>query len=304
MAYSLAGKVVFITGAARGIGAATARLAAARGAKIALVGLEPERLAALREELGEGHAWFECDVTSQADLDRAVAGTVEALGGIDVVIANAGIANNGTVAVNPADALCRTVDVNLNGVIRTLSATLPHVTDRQGYMLIISSAAALSSFPGLAAYSASKIGVEHFGGALRMEVAHKGVQIGVAHPAWIDTDLVRDQRVELNAFDAMLAKMPWPYNTVLPVEDCARALVEGIEQRKRKIFVPDVLAVFAAARTVFMGELWEQLIGREARHAIPQLEEEVRALGRAFGRQSTGYAGEPVDRTSNSSPSA
>lgn len=299
MTYSLHGKVVLITGAARGIGAATAKMAAAKGARLALVGLEPERLEALASELGEGHAWCACDVTDQAALERAVAHTVEQLGGIDVVIANAGIANNGTVAVNSADALCRTVDVNLNGVIRTLSVTLPHVTERRGYMLIISSAAALSSYPGLAAYSASKIGVEHFGAALRMEVAHKGVQVGVAHPAWIDTDLVRDQQAEIQSFNQMLSRMPWPYNTVIPVEECARALVSGIEQRKRKIFVPDVLSVFAAARTVFMSELWEQVIGREARTAIPQLEEEVRSLGRAFGRQSAGFASGSKDSSAS-----
>ncbi|HEX2091312.1 MAG TPA: SDR family NAD(P)-dependent oxidoreductase [Longimicrobiaceae bacterium] len=127
MASSLAGKVVLITGPARGIGAETARMLAAREARLSLVGREPERLAALAAELGGGHPWFECDVTDQAALDRAVAGTVEALGGIDVVVANAGIASNGTVAVGPVEALVRTIEVNLIGVVRTVSATLPHV---------------------------------------------------------------------------------------------------------------------------------------------------------------------------------
>src|SRR4051794_29421994 len=81
----LSGRVVLITGAARGIGAHTARVVAARGARVALVGLEPERLSALADELGPGHVWFACDVTDQAAVDAAIAGTVERLGGIDVV---------------------------------------------------------------------------------------------------------------------------------------------------------------------------------------------------------------------------
>ena len=121
---------MLITGPARGIGEETARALAARGARLSLVGLEPERLAALAAELGDGHVWFECDVTEQAALERAAEGTVEALGGIDVVIANAGIASNRTVAVGPVDALVRTIEVNLVGVVRTVCATLPHVTER------------------------------------------------------------------------------------------------------------------------------------------------------------------------------
>lgn len=301
MSYNLNGKVVLITGAARGIGAETARQLAAKGAHVSLVGLEPDRLEALARELGSGHAWFEADVTDQAAMERAVEGTVAALGGLDVVIANAGIANNGTVAVNPADAQVRTIDVNVNGVIRTITAALPAVTERQGYVLIVSSAAALSTCPGLAAYSASKIAVEHFGGALRMELAHKGVGVGVAHPCWIDTDLVRDQREELGTFEAMLKRLPWPYNVVLPVETCARALVDGIERRSRKIFIPEVLGMVEALRPLFMGPVWEFLLGRGAGSVIPQLEQEVQALGRAFGKQSAGFA-QPSEQEASSKP--
>src|SRR5215217_1798418 len=206
----VAGKVVLVTGPARGIGAETARQLAARGARLALVGLEPERLAALAAELGAGHRWFACDVTDQAALERAVAGTVEAFGGIDVVVANAGIASSGTVAVTPAAALARTIEVNLTGVVRTVSATLPHVTARRGYYLLVSSAAALAPFPGISTYAAAKSGVEQFGNVLRLELAHKGVAVGVAHPSWIDTDLVRDAQSDLAGFRELLGKLPGP----------------------------------------------------------------------------------------------
>ena len=158
MTNTLTGKVAFVTGPARGIGEAVARALAARGARLSLVGMEPERLASLAAELGGGHAWFECDVTDQAALERAVSGTGAALGGIDVVVANAGIGSFGTVSVTPLEAQVRVIEVNLIGVLRTVAATLPPVTARRGYYLLVSSAAALAPGPGLAAYAASRAG--------------------------------------------------------------------------------------------------------------------------------------------------
>lgn len=286
MSYNVSGKVVFVTGPARGIGAETARMLAARGARLSLVGLEPERLRALAAELGEGHVWHECDVTEQSALERAVEETTRALGGIDVVIANAGIASNRTVAVGPVDALVRIVEVNLSGVVRTVSATLPHVTAARGYYLLVSSAAALAPMPGLSTYAAAKSGVEQFGNVLRLELAHKGVGVGVAHPCWIDTDMVNDARRDLASFRAMLATLPWPFNSVTSVETCAAAFVRGIERRQRKIYVPATLAPFAAVRSFFASPLAEYLVGRNARRLIPQAEREALALGRAFGAHS------------------
>ena len=280
-------KVVLITGPARGIGAETARLLASRGARLALVGLEPALLQALASELGTGHAWFECDVTDQASLARATADAVAALGGIDVVIANAGIASNGTVAVTPIEALARVIDVNLTGVVRTVSATLPHVTARRGYYLLIPSAAALAAMPGLAAYAAAKSGVEQFANALRLELAHKGVAVGSAHPSWIDTDLVRDARHDVGAFDRLLQRLPGPFGTITSVQECAAALLRGIERRKRKVYVPRSLAVAAALRQFFSSRAAEWVLGRDARRLLPSLEGEVVQLGRSFGEHST-----------------
>jgi NAD(P)-dependent dehydrogenase (short-subunit alcohol dehydrogenase family) len=288
MRYEIKGKVVLITGPARGIGAETARMLAARGARLSLVGLEPELLAALAAELGEGHVWFECDVTDQAALERAVAGTVEALGGVDVVIANAGIASNGTVAVAPVEALVRTIEVNLTGVVRTVSATLPHVTERRGYYLLVSSAAALAPFPGISTYAAAKSGVEQFGNVLRLELAHKGVAVGVAHPSWVDTDMVRDAQSDLAGFRALMGKLPGPFGRVTPLRDCAAAFVEAVEQRRRKVYVPRTLAAAAALRQLLASSLADFIMGRQTRHTLPQVESEVRALGRSFGSHSMG----------------
>ena len=293
MSSPVSGQVVLITGPARGIGAETARRLAARGARLSLVGLEPERLAALADELGAGHVWFECDVTDQAALVRAVAGTLRALGRIDVVVANAGIAGHGTVAVTPVEALVRTVEVNLAGVVRTVSATLPHVVESRGYYLLVSSAAALAPLAGLAAYAAAKSGVEQFGNVLRLELAHKGVRVGVAHPSWIDTDMVRDVRRDLPSFERVLGTLPGPFGRVTTVGDCAAALARAVERRSRKVYVPRSLAVAAVLRQLFASPLAEYVTGRRTRRLIPEAEREVLALGRPFGAHSVETARRP-----------
>jgi NAD(P)-dependent dehydrogenase (short-subunit alcohol dehydrogenase family) len=282
----LENKVVLITGAARGIGAETARRAVAKGARVSLVGLEPDRLRALAEELGERAVWFEADVTSQEQLDGAVAGTVAAFGGIDVVLANAGVGNSGTVAISPPEVLLRTIEINVNGVVRTVCAALPYVTQRRGYVMIISSTAAFTMGPGLAAYAASKAAVEQFANCLRLEVAHKGVKVGSVHPGWIDTDLVRDQRKDLKSFDEAFDKFPWPMNATTSVEDCADAIVHGMERRRRRVYVPKAIALIQALRTLTTGAVGYWTMKRECATLVPQMEAEVQALGRYWGTSS------------------
>jgi NAD(P)-dependent dehydrogenase (short-subunit alcohol dehydrogenase family) len=286
--WPLAGKVVLVTGAARGIGAETARAAAARGARVALVGLEPKRLAALAGALGPGHAWHECDVTDQAGLDRAVAAMAAALGGLDVVVANAGVANHGTVAANPVTALARTIEVDLVGVVRTVSATLPLVTRGRGHYLLVSSAAAFTALPGMACYCAAKAGVEQFGNALRLELAHKGVTVGTAHPSWVETDLVRDLRDDLPVLRRTLRRLPGPLGVSTAAAACAEAFVDG--------YVPRTLAGVQAMRTLFAGPAADIVLRRRARALVPELEREVARLGRSFGRHSTEVAAGPAGR--------
>ena len=191
MEWTTQGRTVLITGAARGLGAETARRLAARGANVALVGLEPDELQRVAAQCGTNAAWFECDVTDVEALERAVQGTVERFGGIDVVMANAGIATGGTVRATDPAAFERTIEINLLGVWRTVRACLPHVVERQGYVLVIASLAAAVHGPGMAAYSASKAGAEAFADSLRSEVRHLGVDVGVGYFSFIDTDMVR-----------------------------------------------------------------------------------------------------------------
>ena len=142
MTWDLRGKTVFITGAARGIGAETARRVAAAGANVALAGLEPEELQRVAAQCGPNAAAFECDVTDWQALERAVEGAVERFGGIDIVMANAGIAPVGMVRSVDPRAFERTLEINLMGVWRTVRTCLPQVIERQGYVLVVASLAA------------------------------------------------------------------------------------------------------------------------------------------------------------------
>jgi NAD(P)-dependent dehydrogenase (short-subunit alcohol dehydrogenase family) len=287
----LAGRSVLITGAARGIGAALARKAAARGARVALVGLEPDLLAAVADELGPEHLWVECDVTDPEALKAAVERTVATFGGLDIVVANAGIAPLTTVMTSTAQALARTIEINLIGAMLTAHAALPEIAKRRGHVLLISSAAAFTVLPGMSAYCASKAGLERFGDALRLEVAHRGVTVASAHPTWIDTDLVRDTEAALPTFAETRKQLPGPLGAYTSVEECAQALLENLETRGRRVFVPRSVGVVAALRQVVTGALSEKIMMRAAAARVPQLEKDIAALGgRQFGANSVGNA--------------
>ena len=233
----LHGKVVVITGAARGIGAEAARRLARQGAKVALVGLEPEELRETAASCGPDATAWDADVTSWEQLATAIDGVVAHYGGIDVVVANAGVAPTGFVrSIDPA-AFERTIEINLLGVWRTVRTALPHVIERRGYVLIVSSAAALLHAPALAAYSAAKAGAEAFGDSLRAEVKHLGVDVGVAYFSWIDTDLVTSADAH-PVFGKVRKGTPGLASRVYPLSAVGEAVTTGIARRRRVVCVP------------------------------------------------------------------
>jgi short-subunit dehydrogenase len=192
------------------------------------------------------------------------------------------------VAVGDFDALLRTIDVNLVGVVRTVRAALPYVGPRRGYLMMISSAAAFTALPGMAAYCAAKAGVEQFANVLRLEQAPFGVAVGTVYPSWVDTDLVRDARADLAAFAEAQPRLPWPMRSTTSVQACAKSIVDGVRRRRRKVYVPRSVALVQAMRTVALSPVADRVIGRRARTLVPVLEAEVGALGRGFGTHSVG----------------
>jgi NAD(P)-dependent dehydrogenase (short-subunit alcohol dehydrogenase family) len=235
--YDVTGKVVFVTGAARGIGFEAARRLHARGASVALVGLEPEELEARARELGDRAAAFHADVTDWEQLRAAVDGTVARFGGIDVCIANAGVANVGTIGGMKVEDFERVIEVNLLGVWRTVRACLPHVVARQGYVLPISSASAIIHLGLMGPYTAAKAGVEAFADALRLEVAHTGTKVGVAYFGFIDTDMVRDAFAH-PASSATRKGSPSFMTKPIPLARAGDAIEHAVLGRTRVTYAP------------------------------------------------------------------
>jgi NAD(P)-dependent dehydrogenase (short-subunit alcohol dehydrogenase family) len=254
---------VFVTGAARGIGAEVSRRLSARGARVALVDLDASTVRTVAADC-PGSVALVADVTEVGALQAAVQDAVAQFGGLDVVLANAGIASVGMVrSIDPA-AFERTIEVNLLGVWRTVRACLPHIIERRGYVLATASLAAAAHSPGMAAYAASKAGVEAFADCTRGEVAHLGVSVGCAYFSFIDTPMVRG--ADATAVGAaMKAKLKGPLARSYPVAGAAEAMVRGIERRSRRVVSPGWVKGMLLAR-----EVLQPLAEREARASVPE----------------------------------
>ena len=273
---------MLITGGARGVGAATGGELVARGAKVVLVDLDDEPLRELVERLSAGSATaIVGDVTKLSDMEAAVAHGVERFGGIDVIVASAGIASYGSVgAVDPA-VFRRVIDVNVTGVFHSVRAALPELVARRGYALLVSSAAAYVPAPGLAAYNASKAAVEHLANALRLELGYSEVAVGSAHMSWIDTAMLRDAKSDLQPFREMLDRLSGPLAGTTSVEQCATAFADGIEKRAARVNVPRSVESLRWLKPALTSRLMERLARRNARRDVPLMDEQVARLGRS-----------------------
>ena len=274
---TLHGKVALITGAANGIGAATARGLAARGVRLILVDAAAEPLAAVAAELDA--LGVVADVRDLAAVQAAVDAGVERFGGIDLVLANAGIGSFGSVLATDPDDFRRVLEVNVLGVFHTVRAALPSVLDRKGYVLVVSSLAAFVPAPTLSPYNASKAGVEHFANTLRVEVAAQGVAVGCAHMSWIDTPMLGDSKSDMPAFVRLLAALPSPLGRTFPVTDCADAFVVAFERRRRKVYVPWWVGPLGWLRSMLTTHVGARMLDRIAAEYLPQIDAEVAALG-------------------------
>ena len=284
---SVNGKVVFITGGARGVGAEVACRLHAKGAKLVLTDLDEAPLKELAAALGEDRVLTDIvDVRDLAGMQSAADKGIERFGGIDVVIANAGIATMGSLLqVDPA-AFKTLMDVNVLGVFHTVRAALPSVIDRRGYVLIVSSLAAYAAAPGLVPYNAAKAGVEHFANALRLEVTHLGVDVGSAHMSWIDTPLVREAKSDMSTFREMLSKLPGPLSKTTSVEACGEAFVKGIEGRKRQINCPGWVGLVRWLRPLLASPVGESQTLKFVPDLLPRMDAEVAALGRSLSERT------------------
>ena len=190
MAHPLAGKVVIITGAGSGIGAAAARELARLGCKVVLAARSEQKLRELAREIGEAALAVPTNVVSGRDVQRLAASALERFGAIDVLFANAGIYVPGQFADGSQDALAGLIDVNVNGVLRCIHAVLPHMRARRsGDILVTSSISGHVDIPWEPAYSASKHAVQSLVHTLRRQLAADGIRVGAVAPGMVANEL-------------------------------------------------------------------------------------------------------------------
>jgi NAD(P)-dependent dehydrogenase (short-subunit alcohol dehydrogenase family) len=281
--FDLRGKAALVTGGARGIGFATARALLARGASVAIVDLKAEEAERATSQLDPDRTLaIGADVTDRGAMQRAVASTCERFGGLDVVVANAGIASTvATVRATPSESFERVLDVNLMGVYRTVDAALPEILRRQGHMVLISSVYAFVNGSGEVAYAMAKAGVEQLGRALRIELAPHGAGASVAYFGFIDTEMVRRALDQDPLADRLFENLPRPLRKRLQPSAAGEAIAQGIERRQARIIRPRRWAIISTLRGI-LGPLNDaQLVRDEKVQAL------VRELDARAGEQQT-----------------
>ena len=193
-----------------------------------LADIDRDGLAQTAAAVGGDPLTVEVDVTDLASCERAVEAALDRHAGLDAVWANAGIASFGSVLLTDPEAWKRTIDVNVTGAFNTVRAALPAVIERRGFVAVTASLASFASPPFMSAYSATKSGVESFANALRVEVAHLGVDVCTIHPSWIATPMVEEGDSELDAFARLRALLSYPLSKTYPVERAAQRHREGL----------------------------------------------------------------------------
>lgn len=253
-----------ITGAARGIGASMARLLYQRGARLVLIDVDESGLRSLTSELGdEVVVCGGCDVNDFDAIQAAVKTAVTRFGAIDAVVANAGVECWAPVLTIEPDAFRRVIETNVIGVFNTVRAALPSIIGQRGYILVVASVSSYSVVPGMAAYGASKAGVEQFANVLRVEVAHDGVAVGSAHMSLVDTPMLRETQSSSTAFTMLLAGLPAPMRRTVTADRCALRLVDAIQHRERHVDVPRWVTVTRWLKPLLSTSLADHLLSQQ-----------------------------------------
>ena len=251
--YELNGKVALVTGAARGIGLGTARALISRGASVVVVDLDQAAADRAASQLHDSRAFgIAADVTDRGAVQRAVATAVERFGGLDVVVANAGIASRvASFRAMATETFERVLEVNLMGVYRTVDAALPEIVPRRGHVVVVSSIYAFFNGAGAAPYAMSKAAVEQFGRALRTELHPHGASASVAYFGFIDTEMVHRAIDADPLAERMLQSLPRPLHKRIQPAEAGEAIVKGIEGRKPRIIRPRRWTVMSVGRGIF-----------------------------------------------------
>ncbi|KQV74763.1 short-chain dehydrogenase [Aeromicrobium sp. Root344] len=248
--YDVRDKVALITGAARGIGLATAERLVRDGAKVVIVDLDRREVDSATQTLGPEAFGLAADVTDAAAMRGVVEQAVDHFGRIDVVVANAGIGPRATT-VNAMDPVVfeRVLEVNVLGVYRTVHAALPEVIRNQGHVVVVGSIYSFINGVLMAPYAMSKAAVEQLGRALRVELKQHGASATVAYFGYIDTDLVRDLTADPVA-NRLEHKFPGFLRRRLHPSDAGDAIVGAITRRSARVIAPKRWSAYSTMRGV------------------------------------------------------
>jgi short-subunit dehydrogenase len=226
-----------VTGAGKGIGRAIAAALAARGARVGLIARSGGELEALAAELGDRASAHPADVGDREAISNAVSSFVESAGGLELVVANAGIARYAPFSEQDpaeADAMVRT---NVIGTINTVRAGLDQMLDRgRGHIVVISSAAALRAWPWGAVYGATKAANKGLAEALRHELSGTGVSVTTVFPGEVTTDIHSEA-----------TRLPdWRQSDQeIPAADVAAATLAAVESDRREVHIPRQVRLLA-----------------------------------------------------------
>jgi NAD(P)-dependent dehydrogenase (short-subunit alcohol dehydrogenase family) len=249
--FAVRGKVAIVTGGARGIGLGCAQALAKRGARVVVVDLDQEACNAAAAEIAPDSFGIAANVTDRGAMQQVVAEVVEKCGGVDIAIANAGIAQTGaTVRSMPNELADRVLAVNLNGVYNTAIATLPEIAARRGHIVVTASVYAFVNGSGQAPYAMAKAGVEQLGRALRVELAPHGAGASVAYFGFIDTPMVQNMLDKDPSVDKVKDLVPKLLLKRLTPEQAGETVARGIENRKPRIITPRRWAVYSTMRGI------------------------------------------------------
>jgi short-subunit dehydrogenase len=227
-----------VTGASRGIGRALCVELASRGARLGLLARGKERIEELVAQLPESpagpHLALAADVAKRSQVKRAIDRFAKQAEGLDLVVANAGVAHYGPFVDTDIERAEEMVRVNVLGTIYTVGAALPHMLDRaRGHVVILSSGAGIRAFPWAAVYGATKAADRGFAEALRHELSGTGVSVTTAFPGEVETDLHTHERNLLP---------DWRENEQeLPPQKVADAIIEAVEEDSRAVYIPPLV---------------------------------------------------------------
>ena len=251
----LKGKVVIVTGSSRGIGKAVALLLAQKGAKVVINGRNPERLQKAVSEFELKNLLvtaIEADIGNSQACERLVDQTIDLHGKLDILINNAGLSMEGTIADSQPGVFQQIIETNILGHLFPTQKALPHIVKTKGSIVFISSIAGLLGLPKFAAYSSSKMALTALAQSLRIENNNTGIHIGLNYLGFVENEM---NKTYLNEYGELKIMPKRKGFAKMSIQKVAVKIVRGIELHKKNIIFSNIGRLLDVAQRFFPGLL-------------------------------------------------